>query len=276
MRAASADTATNGSTDTGVAEASFPVGSKIEARYRGKNKWYGGEVVKVHSNGTYDIRYEDGDAEQGVRADLVRIVAATSSFSARFEVGSKIEARYRGKKKWYAGSVSKVNDDGTFDVAYADGDVEQRVKAAFIRPTDRSLIGTASAETHGAAFRVDDTVFARKGGIKGPWTKGKVSAVHDDQLYSITYDDGTTENKVPVTLMTPVDTEDDDQTSGVDKSALDNTLDEFNDTQASSASAMYSNDDISLTMTQDSLLADTMWSYFSHFKRKEFLENVIY
>ena len=48
------------------------VGTKIEARYGGKQKWYKGAIAKVNGNGTYDIKYEDGDSERAVRTDFIR------------------------------------------------------------------------------------------------------------------------------------------------------------------------------------------------------------
>ena len=38
----------------------FRKGDKIEARYRGKIYFYAGRISKVHSDGTYDIDYNDG------------------------------------------------------------------------------------------------------------------------------------------------------------------------------------------------------------------------
>ena len=58
--------------DSSAAEGDFARGDKVEARYGGKSKWYGGKVARANANGTYDITYEDGDSERGVRASLIR------------------------------------------------------------------------------------------------------------------------------------------------------------------------------------------------------------
>ena len=103
----------------------FEVGSQIEARYHGKNKWYPGKLAKVNGDGTYDITYSDGDSERGVIAEYTRtanqstLPDATNVPDERFTVGIQIEARYRGKKKWYAGAITKVNGDDTYDVRYS-------------------------------------------------------------------------------------------------------------------------------------------------------------
>merc|ERR1712032_1470182 len=80
----------------------FAVGSHIEARYRGKKKWYEGTIAKVHSFATYDVQYNDGDSECGVIAECILAAATPGGFA----VGSKIWARYYGKTKWYSGTIA--------------------------------------------------------------------------------------------------------------------------------------------------------------------------
>jgi hypothetical protein len=46
----------------------FTLGQKIEARYDGGD-FFDGKVKKVNSDGTYDIQYDDGDEEKGVKAE---------------------------------------------------------------------------------------------------------------------------------------------------------------------------------------------------------------
>merc|ERR1719230_2314741 len=41
-------------------------GDKVEARHGGGSKWYPGTITRCRLNGSYDIRYDDGDREQGV------------------------------------------------------------------------------------------------------------------------------------------------------------------------------------------------------------------
>jgi hypothetical protein len=50
-----------------------------------------------------------------------------------FEEGCKVEANYRGKGKWYAGKIRREHADGTFDIAYDDGESESRVSVDNIR-----------------------------------------------------------------------------------------------------------------------------------------------
>ena len=48
------------------------VGSKIEAQYKGKSKWIAGKIIKTRSDGTYDISYDNGKSEKGVKQSLIR------------------------------------------------------------------------------------------------------------------------------------------------------------------------------------------------------------
>ena len=42
----------------------FEEGDKVEALYKGKGtKWFSGVVKRVNRDGTYEIRYDDGDSE---------------------------------------------------------------------------------------------------------------------------------------------------------------------------------------------------------------------
>ena len=44
----------------------------IEAKYKGKSKYYKGKISRVRLNGTYDVVYADGDKELGVPEDNIR------------------------------------------------------------------------------------------------------------------------------------------------------------------------------------------------------------
>ena len=108
-------------------------------------------------DGSSDIDYVDGDVETAVAADLVRADGGSKkgvnpspspspspSRSARIEEGSKVEANYRGKGKFYPGQVKRDRGDGTFDVDYNDGYQEMRVPADMIRLVDEPGSGGGS------------------------------------------------------------------------------------------------------------------------------------
>ena len=154
-------------------------GDKVEARYRGRSKFYPGKISRDRGDGTFDVDYDDGEKETRVREDLIRSLEAARSPSRRddsrdgrapahahahahaaLRAGDKVEARYRGREKWYKGKISRDRGDGTFDVDYDDGEKETRVREDLIRSLeaarspsrrDDSLDGRAPAHAHAYA-----------------------------------------------------------------------------------------------------------------------------
>jgi hypothetical protein len=54
------------------------MGLAVEAKYGGKGLWYGGKIMGVHEDCTYDIVYDDGDAEMKVPRALIRTLQERS------------------------------------------------------------------------------------------------------------------------------------------------------------------------------------------------------
>ena len=108
----------------------FEKGTKIEALYKGKKNWYAGVVDRYDEDaGTYDVTYDDGEVEKGVKQENI----ARAPGDSELEVGARIEAKYKGKKKYYPGKVAARGDDGTYDIAYDDGEKESGVARNLIR-----------------------------------------------------------------------------------------------------------------------------------------------
>jgi len=114
----------------------WEVGDKVESNYKGRGKWYAGKIKRIRLDGSYDIDYDDGEYERAIDADLVRgreESKLSSTSKSRIEVGSKVEANYRGKGKYYPARVNRDRGDGTFDIDYDDGEREMRVPEDMIR-----------------------------------------------------------------------------------------------------------------------------------------------
>jgi len=93
-------------------------------------------------NGTYDVQYDDGDKDAGLTKDSIRRFKNVSGQSLQFskiedenklEAGSIVEARYRGKSRYFPGKISRVCSDGTMDILYNDGEKEFGVSSEYIR-----------------------------------------------------------------------------------------------------------------------------------------------
>ncbi|KAH8074568.1 tudor domain-containing protein [Aureococcus anophagefferens] len=170
----------------------FPKGAKVEARYRGKSKWYPGKIARDNGDGTYDIDYDDGESEKKVAEELIRGGAATSGSGGAFAVGAEVEARYRGKSKYYPGKIAKDNGDGTYNIDYDDGEKESDVAEA--------LIKASAATGSGGAFKVGDKIEGRYRG-KSKWYPGKIAKDNGDGTYDLDYDDGESETGVAEALI---------------------------------------------------------------------------
>ena len=177
--------------------AKFEKGDKIEARFRAGRQWFLGKIIRVRSDGTYDILYEDGDEEKFVKEKLVR-KSRRGKNKKDFSKGDNVEARYGGHDKFYKGIIHKIRSDGTFDVKYEDGDIEKRVPVNLIRLISRSkkkYDSDSSSSSEEETFEVDDTVEARfNRGNK--WYAGKITNARSDGTFDIEYDDGETERRV--------------------------------------------------------------------------------
>ena len=76
---------------------------------------------------TYDVDYDDGYAEKNLPAKLLKPPKP-------FKVGDKVDARFRGWRTFYPGTIHKVHSTSLYDVAYDDGYTETDVSSKYIRP----------------------------------------------------------------------------------------------------------------------------------------------
>ena len=124
-------------------------GMKVEANYKGKGRYYKGKIARDNRDGTFDITYDDGDKEYAKReADIrsledARPTSPSRGGGSRLEEGMKVEARYRGRSRYYPGRIRRENRDGTFDIDYDDGEKEMGVAEELIRPLERELSSTS-------------------------------------------------------------------------------------------------------------------------------------
>ena len=83
------------------------------------------------------------------------------------KVGLVIEARYEGGAKFLAGKIKGVNPDGTYEVEYQNGDVEQDVKKRLIRiPGADTKTKSQIPQKYAYAMRPDELQFV-PGQLKG-------------------------------------------------------------------------------------------------------------
>ena len=67
--------------DLDVEKEEMVEGTRVEARFKGRSKYYPGKISRVRLNGTYDIDYDDGEKEASVTRDLIRVLEKPSRSS---------------------------------------------------------------------------------------------------------------------------------------------------------------------------------------------------
>ena len=58
----------------------------------------------------------------------------SSAPKLKLSLGMAVEVNYRGKGRWFRGVVASVRPDGTYDVKFADEEVEVQIAQDKIRP----------------------------------------------------------------------------------------------------------------------------------------------
>jgi hypothetical protein len=123
-----------------------------------------------------------------------------------FHVDMQVRVRYRGGKKFFPAKISRVGDDGTYDIDYKNGKKEISVKPEFIEAEalEASLDHKKNVQfdlrASSKKFELNQKVMARYRGKK-KFYSGKISGVHPDNTYNIEYDDGMNEMRVSEELI---------------------------------------------------------------------------
>ncbi|OQS06443.1 hypothetical protein THRCLA_20376 [Thraustotheca clavata] len=192
-------------------------GDKIEAQYKGKEKFYPGVIARARLNGTYDIDYDDGEKETAVAADLIRLKGSSPKKKhteetseddkkpKKFKEGDKVEAQYKGKSKFYPGVISRARLNGTYDIDYDDGEKETGVAAEMIKlkggsPKKKHSDETSEDDKKPKKFKEGDKIEAQYKG-KSKFYSGVITRARLNGTYDIDYDDGEKETGVAAELI---------------------------------------------------------------------------
>jgi hypothetical protein len=112
-----------------AADTALGKGDNILARHGGGCNWYPGAISGANPDGTYDIRYADGDTEQGILR--YRIKREGDEERPELQEGDVVDARHNGGKRAYPGRIKKAYP-GKYDILYNDGDSEMGLQRDFI------------------------------------------------------------------------------------------------------------------------------------------------
>jgi hypothetical protein len=146
-----------------------------------RTEWYTGSVLHAMANNArYDVQYDDGDINYQLMAKCVRRFVP-------YVVGDSTEVREDGNIIFYPGSVTKVHDDGLYDVLTQGKKLYERVGTRDMRRTTK---------TNKKPFKVGDRVMAQF--EKGEeWFPGEITKKNEDKTYAIKYDDGDVDKALP-------------------------------------------------------------------------------
>jgi len=189
----------------------FKIGDKVEAKYKGKGKWFPGIIIeKGRISGKYIIEYDDGDIEKDVLHENIRLIEEKT---LAFKIGDRVEANYKGNGKWFPGIIINIDYKRKYyRIDYDNGMYERVVLESNVRLLDSNYTEDYSNNI----YKVGDKVEARFG-RRSRWYPGRISRAHNNE-YSIEYDDGEYETFVseefirflipkdfPITEITQVD-----------------------------------------------------------------------
>ena len=111
-----------------------------------------------------------------------------------------VEADYKGKGKYYAGRVSRVRANGTYDIDYDDGEKELAVPRSMIKSKAKPRAREDSEEAVAEELKIGSAVEADYKG-KGKYYAGRIARVRLNGTYDIDYDDGEKELGVPKSMI---------------------------------------------------------------------------
>ena len=197
-------------------EGGFAVGEKVSAKCKGSVRHYPGKIFKKNDDGSFDIKFDDGDRDRAVPKRSIkpsesksprraRDRGSTSEDEGSFAVGDEVTAKCKGSLRYYPGKIYKKNDDGSFDIKFDDGDRDRAVPKRSIKAKNsekdesepsKSSSKRDTARKGSGTFEYGDKVTARCRG-SSRYYPGKVHSINSDGTYDIKFDDGDRDRSVP-------------------------------------------------------------------------------
>ena len=107
----------------------YSKGDRIESHDEETGDWFPGFVAMANDDGTYDVRYDDGDFVKGKPMSAVRRLKS-------FRTGDRVFGNFEEAGMWYPGTITGVNEDGTYNVRYVDHELERGVDPENLRETE--------------------------------------------------------------------------------------------------------------------------------------------
>ena len=145
----------------GTTKLVYAVGQQVDAKHLAQKvgsfaaKWYPGVVRKAHGDGACDIDYDDGDQEDKVPLKFIRaprkLEAQQPVVPEALSVGDAVDGHYGTDEDelWWPATVTRLRANGSVDVRYDDGDVEEQKPRSRLRSQPLRGAEAAKAATEG-------------------------------------------------------------------------------------------------------------------------------
>src|SRR5262249_39988750 len=99
---------------TTCSASAFQGGDRVLAQFLGSKFWFAGVVESANGN-LVTVLYDDGLRE-------IRPENQVKTYD--WTVGSRVECRFMGGRRWYPGEISRIGGGISVQIKYNDGDVE--------------------------------------------------------------------------------------------------------------------------------------------------------
>lgn len=171
-----------------------------EQQYRKDEKIiaYGrpGRILRVNRNGTYDIRFDNGNYKDNVSPSIIspRVFDNQSdeqrSFGDdAFNENDRVMVRFRNGKD-YPGRITHRHRNGSYDVLFDNGDFQEDISPSSIRLryARRRFFDSSQSDEQRDFFRTNDRVWVRFRG--GKEYLGTIKRAHSNGTFDVRFDDG--------------------------------------------------------------------------------------
>ena len=169
----------------------------------GKGKWFKGRISRDRRDGTYDISFDDGDAEKAVEAVNIRpsdtkkrsrsddddddddgdnrrrggSTSTSASAKRPFRIFEKVMAK-TSRGRWLEAEIDAVNRDGSYNVRYADSqELERDVPEEDVKAVRGSHDDDKPSRAERKFYKGDEVQVEQR---NGDYRKGKVLLVNSD------------------------------------------------------------------------------------------------
>lgn len=162
-----------------LARGEYVIGAHVEAISKSDGQWYRGKIHSSNNDSTFTVRWDDPGAGPKTTDVNVSLLNRVQVFNA-YAVGDHCQARSPVDNKWYPGTVSSINQNGSFAVGW-DSPYEGP-DTSNIEPHNMIKVQVLSN------VKLGDTVLAASPD-DGRWCPGIVEDIAGNSTFVVRWDD---------------------------------------------------------------------------------------